>query len=372
MQIAEAANLSADEAILMMHTMVNKLQGNFSASMKPQIFQGITGSALGLFQSYQARLVHRLSDMITDGNKRMVFEAGVLQASIFGGRSLPFFDALNASLVAQSNEDNQDIYSTVYGGVDRNIANSMVYGLPSALLGLNMSTRGMATPRFPSTITDIPAVNIWYKLAAQMKDTLQQAGNGADMSQLFNHAMQHNVFNRPMQQLGVLLAGYSTTSNNKLGVDINDAKLFNENNWLPFNVSNYMRISGSRPLDEQVLLDTVYRWQGYELADREKKEQLGRAVSSQLLANGELSPDKVNQFTEDYMKAGGTSKGFGMFIKNQAANTSLSASDRLLKQIKNEDKSKHLQYMLGKPPEPNQIPSLEDIMPTDEMENYQR
>jgi hypothetical protein len=175
-----------------------------------------------------------------------------------------------------------------------------------------------------------------------------------------------------MQQLGVLLAGYSTTSNNKLGVDINDAKLFNENNWLPFNVSNYMRISGSRPLDEQVLLDTVYRWQGYELADREKKEQLGRAVSSQLLANGELSPDKVNQFTEDYMKAGGTSKGFGMFIKNQAANTSLSASDRLLKQIKNEDKSKHLQYMLGKPPEPNQIPSLEDIMPTDEMENYQR
>jgi hypothetical protein len=367
LQIAEAANLNANQAMLLAHTMVSKLQGNFNASAKPQIFQGVTGSAIGLFQSYQARLVHRLSDVVTDGTKRMAVEATVLQTSIFGGRSLPFFDALNSSLIADSNSDNQDLYSTVYGSMDRNIANSLTYGVPSALLGLNLSSRGNATPRFPSTLTDIPAVNIWYSQLAQIRDVFKQASNGADISQLFNHAVQHNVFSRPAQQLAVMLSGYSTTSNNKLGIDLNDQKLHNENNWLPFNLANFMRISGAKPIDEAVMLDTVYRWNGYMLSDREKKTELGKAVSSQLLGNGELNPADVNDFMEKYMKAGGTSKGFGQFVRGQAANSEHMATDRLLKQLKNDEQSKQLQYMLGAPTE-EQIPSVDQLIPTDNLE----
>lgn len=368
LQIGEAANLSAQQTMLLAHTMVSKLQGNFNASAKPQIFQGITGSALGLFQSYQARLVHRLSDVITDGNKRMLAEATILQTSIFGGRSLPFFDALNSSLVAGSNSDNQDLYSTVYGSVDRNIANAMTYGLPSALLGLNLSSRGNATPRFPATLTDIPAVNIWYSQIAQMKDVFTQAMNGADKTQLFNHAIQHNVFSRPAQQLGVMLAGYSTTANNKLAIDLNDEKMFNESNWLPFNVANFMRISGAKPIDEAVMLDTVYRWNGFMLADREKREELGKAVGSQLIGNGQLNPADVNSFMESYMKAGGTQKGFSQFVKGQAANANIMATDRLLKQLKNDDQSRQLQYMLGSPTD-EKVPSIDQLMPTENLDN---
>lgn len=366
LQIAEAGKLSADEAMLLMHTMVNKMQGNFNASTKPQLFQGITGSALGLFQSYQARLVHRLSDVITDGNKRMLFEAGVLQTSIFGGKSLPFMEQLNSSLIAGSNEDNADLYSSIYGAADRNLANSMVYGLPSALLGLNLSSRGNATPRFPQGVTDIPAINIWYKQLAQIKDVFSQAADGADISQLFNHAIQHNVFSRPLQQTAIMLSGYSTTANNKLGIDLNDVKLANSNNWLPVNLANYMRIAGSRPIDEAVLMDTAYRWQGYQLADREKREELGRAVSSQLLGNDvTLDADSMNQFLADYQKQGGDVKGFEQFVKGQAANSTLSSSDRMLKVIKNDAKAKQLQYMLGKPPEPGDVPSFDEIIPRD-------
>lgn len=366
LQIGEAANLSSQQTMLLAHTMVSKLQGNFNAAAKPQIFQGITGSALGLFQSYQARLVHRLSDVIIDGNKRMLAEATILQTSIFGGRSLPFFDALNSSLVAGSNSDNQDLYSTVYGSVDRNIANAMTYGLPSALLGLNLSSRGNATPRFPSTLTDIPAVNIWYSQIAQMKDIFTQAMNGADKTQLFNHAVQHNVFSRPAQQLGVMLSGYSTTANNKLAINLNDEKMHNENNWLPFNVANFMRISGAKPIDEAVMLDTVYRWNGYMLADREKKEELGRAVGSQLLGNGQLNPADVNSFMESYVKAGGTQKGFSAFVKGQAANANIMSTDRLLKQLKNDDQSRQLQYMLGAPTD-EKVPGIEQLIPTENL-----
>lgn len=366
LQIAEAAKLPAKDAMLLMHTMVNKLQGNFNASMKPQLFQGITGSAIGLFQSYQARLIHRLSDVITDGNKRMLAEAAMLQTSIFGGRSLPFFDALNNSLVASSNSDNQDIYSSVYGAVDRNLANSMVYGLPSALLGLNLSSRGNATPRFPSSVTDVPAINIWYKQIAQIKDLFTQASNGADITQLFNHAVQHNVFSRPAQQMAAALSGYSTTANNKLAIDLNDAKMVSENNWLPINIANFMRISGAKPIDEAVMLDTMYRWQGYELADREKREELGRAVSSNLLANGKLNPEQVNSFMEDYLKSGGTQRGFSSFIKNQAANSNIMATDRLLKHVKNEPKAKQLRYMLGAPTD-EEVPSAAELMPTEDL-----
>ena len=366
LQIAEAGNLGVDDALMLMHTMVNKMQGNFNASTKPQLFQGITGSALGLFQSYQARLTHRLSDIITDGNKRMLFEAGVLQTSIFGGKSLPFMEQLNSSLIAESNSDNQNLLESVYGAADRNIANALVYGLPSALLGVNLSSRGNATPRFPQGFTDIPAVNIWYKQLSQIKDIFTQAANGADISQLFNHAVQHNVFSRPLQQTAIMLSGYSTTSNNKLGIDINDAKLASSNNWLPVNIANYMRIAGSRPIDEAVLMDTVYRWQGFEQADREKREELGRAVSSQLIGNGtKLDPQSLNSFLEQYQKLGGDIKGFERMVKGQAANSTLSASDRLLKQIKNDKKSLQLQYMLGRPPEDGEVPSYDEIVPRD-------
>ena len=366
LQIAEAAKLDPKQAMLLMHTMVNKLQGNFNASMKPQLFQGVTGSALGLFQSYQARLIHRLSDVITDGNKRMLAEAAMLQTSIFGGRSLPFFDALNNSLVASSNSDNQDLYSGIYGSMDRNLANAFTYGVPSALLGLNLSSRGNATPRFPSSITDIPAVNIWYRQLAQIKDLFTQAANDADISQLFNHAVQHNVFSRPAGQLAVALSGYSTTANNKLSIDINDAKMANEDNWLPFNIANFMRISGAKPIDEAVLTDTIYRWQGFELADREKREELGRAVSSNLLANGKLDRSQVNDFMEAYLKAGGTQRGFSSFLKNQAANSNIMAMDRLLKQVKNDPQSKQLRYMLGAPTDED-VPKLEELIPDDNL-----
>lgn len=364
LQIAEAGNLDPADAIRLMHTMVSKLQGNFTASMKPQIFQGITGSALGLFQSYQARLIHRLSDIITDGNRRMLAEAAVLQGSIFGGRSLPYFDALNNSLVAASNADNQDIYSSVYGGMDRNIANALVYGLPSALLGLNMSTRGNTTPRYPSTIVDIPAVGMWYKQLGMLRDGFSQAMGGGDIGQIFNHSLQHNVFSRPLQQLAVLGAGYSTTSNNKLAIDIDSAKLVSENNWLPFHVANFMRISGSRPIDEAVMLDTLFRWQGFELADREKREELGKAVSSQMLGKGTIDTESLIEFQESYLQSGGTAKGFERFIKSQAANSSLMGVDRLLRTVKNEDRSKQLQIMLGVPAD-YKVPTMQELSPQD-------
>jgi hypothetical protein len=367
LQIAEAGRLDAKDAIRLMHTMVSKLQGNFTASMKPQIFQGITGSALGLFQSYQARLIHRLSDIITDGNKRMLAEAAVLQTSIFGGRSLPYFDALNNALVAESNADNQDIYSSIYGGMDRNIANALVYGLPSALLGLNMSTRGNTTPRYPSTIVDIPAVGMWYKQLSQLKDAFGQAMGGGDISQLFNHSLQHNVFSRPLQQLAILGSGYSTTNNNKLAIDIDSAKLVNENNWLPFNIANMMRVTGSRPIDEAVMLDTLYRWQGFELADREKREELGKSVSSKLLGQGTINADDLIEFQDRYLQSGGTAKGFERFIKSQATNSSLMGIDRLLRTVKNDDRSKHLQIMLGIPAD-YKVPTMEELSPKDYFE----
>ena len=279
---------------------------------------------------------------------------------------MPFFDALNNSLVASSNSDNQDLYSGIYGSMDRNIANAFTYGVPSALLGLNLSSRGNATPRFPASMTDIPAVNIWYNQIAQIKDLFTQAANGADISQLFNHAVQHNVFSRPAGQMAVALSGYSTTGNNKLAIDLNDAKMVNDDNWLPFNLANFMRISGAKPIDEAVLTDTIYRWQGFELADREKREQLGRAVSSNLLANGQLDPQQANDFMEAYMKAGGTQRGFSSFLKNQASNSNIMAMDRLLKHVKNEPQARQLRFMLGAPTD-EEVPGVNELIPNDEL-----
>ncbi len=349
LQIAEAAGLQGREALGIMNTVVQKLQGNFTAAQKPQIFQGTVGAAIGLFQAYQARMIHRILDVVDSGDKRMLAEMAALQAGIFGVKSMPFFDAVNANLVADGNKDKQDIYTGVYGAFDRRLAGTLMYGSASSLIGLNLSTRGAVDFRAPDTWTKIPAVDIWNKQLTQISDFAKNVKNGADISTELNHAVQHNVFNRPIQQAGVYFGGAATTLSGNEAINPNDTKFTHSDNWLPHQVTQAMRMLGGRPLDEAVLMDTVFRYQTYRLADREKSTRLGQAMVSQLRAadGKELDPAVVKDFQEKYLAAGGNVEGFNRKIKSAYANASTDASERLRKVITNDAQAKQLSIMLG-------------------------
>lgn len=350
LQIATAAKLKPDEALALVNTIVQKLQGNFTAAQKPQIFQGTIGAAVGLFQSYQARLIHRILDVVDSGDKRMLAEMAAMQAGIFGTKSLPGFDYLNTTLIAENNKDKQDIYSGVFSLGDRKIAESLMYGVGSSVLGLNLSTRGAVDFRAPSSFGSIPAVSLWTNHISQTAEFVTQAAKGADVSTAFNHSLQHNVFNRPLQQLASWTAGYRTSADGKIAIDSNDPKFQHPDAWLPHGVTQFMRVAGGAPLDEAVYMDSVYRWTKYRMADAEKTRELGQALHSNLLAlepGQTLDEETMGKFKRDYVSSGGTLEGFQRWYKNQLNNSSTDAGERLRKLIKNSGEARQLQIMLG-------------------------
>lgn len=346
LQIATAAKLSPQDTLSLMNTITQKLQGNYTAAQKPQLFQGTVGAAIGLFQSYQARLVHRILDVVDSGDKRMLGEMAALQSGIFGVKSLPGFDQINTYLVAKNNEDKQDIYSSVFGATNRAAAGALLYGVSSAVLSSNLSTRGAIDFRAPSKITEIPAVNIWTGLVKQAGDFINNASKG-DVGASFNQALQHNVFNRPVQQMAILYAGHATTSNGKEAVDINDPKFRHPEAWLPYSLTQTMRALGARPLDEAVYLDTVYRFNNYRLADKENTTKLGEALVTTLRAGKEPDEEQMKSFKQDFVASGGTLEGYKRWYKNQISNSSLDAGQRLSKLIKNSGEARQLSIMLG-------------------------
>jgi hypothetical protein len=352
LQIAEAAQkaghaMEPTDILSLMNTITQKLQGNYTASQRPQLFQGTVGAAIGLFQAYQARLVHRVLDVIDSGDKRMLAEMASMQAGLFGAKSLPGFDAINTHLIAENNKDKQDIYSGLFDSTNRTMAEGMLYGVGSSILGFNLSTRGAVDFRTPSNITEIPSVAIWKGMIGQVFDFTKQASNGADVSASFSHAVQHNVFNRPIQQLGSVLAGYSTTMNGKEAVNIHDNKFQHPEDWMPHWATQTMRMLGGKPLDEAVYLDTVFRFNNYRLSDREKTLDLGKALMSHVREGNEITPEMEKKFKQEFVNGGGTLTGFNNWYKNQVANSTTDAGDRLRKMVKNSEQAKQLSVMLG-------------------------
>jgi hypothetical protein len=352
LMIAEAAkaagkNVTTDDALRLMNTVTQKLHGNFTASQKPGIFQGTIGAAVGLFQAYQARIVHRILDVVDSGDKRMLAEMAALQSGIFGVKSMPGFNQVNNYLVAANNEDNQDIYSGVFSGMDRAPAEALMYGTASSLLSLNLSTRGAVDFRAPSNITELPAWNIWAGMLGGAKQFVQQAIGGGDVSQAFSHAVQHNVFSRPIQQLAALQSGISTTGSGREAVNINDPKFNNPDAWMPNWATQTMRLLGGRPLDEAVYLDTVYRFNSFRMEDREKMDRLGLSLMTIFRDGGEPTPEQKKAFGEKFLAAGGTVKNFNSWYKRQLANSTTDAGERLRKMVKNSEEAKQLAIMLG-------------------------
>ncbi|OQB07357.1 MAG: hypothetical protein BWY21_01665 [Parcubacteria group bacterium ADurb.Bin216] len=347
LQIADAAKLPANETLALVNTIVQKLHGNFTSSQKPQIFQGTIGAAVGLFQAYQSRLIHRVLDVVDSGDKRMLMEMAALQSTIFGAKSLPGFDLVNKYLVAENNADKQDIYSGVFGMTNRKVAESLLYGVSSSVLGLNLSTRGAIDFRVPTGVTGIPAINFWEKNISGSIDFISQAAKGADISALIGHAIQHNTFSRPIQQAATWVQGYRTTMDGKVAVDINDPKFNNPDSWTLHSLGQFTRLAGGAPLDEAITLDTVYRWNAYRMSDREKNKDLGQVISTKLLGNEEITEADMAAFKDKYVSNGGTLEGFKSFYKNQINSTTKDSGERLRKLIKNSGEAKQLQIMLG-------------------------
>ena len=323
----KAGKMSLKEQNAFISVFTNRVQGNYISSQRPIVFQGVLGSAVSLFQTYSFNLMQQLLRHVGNKDKRAVATMFGMQAGLFGLNGTPFFEAVNTHLIGNSaiNQGHYDAYSLAPQLLGKEMGDWLMYGTASAMpLIMNgqtpaLYTRGDINPRHASILPmhplDIPAIDASRRIVSNIVDIGSKLAGGANVSETLLQGLEHNGINRPLAGLAQVVSGKATTSKGSLISASSDFDL----------ITSASRIMGSRPMDEAVALNNLYRVNAYKTANRDRIEQLGERVKSYLYKNKDLPDEVFEDFQKDYAKAGGRAEEFYAAVQrwSKAANTSM-------------------------------------------------
>lgn len=337
--VVAAGKMTAKEQDAFISTFVNRVQGNYVTSQRPIVFQGTTGAAVSLFQTYAFNVLQQLHRHIEVGDKKTLMIFAGLQSTVFGLNGLPFFDAVNTHLLGSSvsnNPTHKDMYS-VLPGFNKELGDWLLYGTASAFPLFAGSqpaffTRGDLNPRhaliLPTAIADVPAVSASLKLVDTLWNMGKNIKGGADASDALLQGLEHQGWNRPLAGFAQLLAGQSTDNKGAIISAANDLKATSYLGALAertFSADGVTRMLGARPMDEAVALNAVYRNKSYEALDRTRIERLGKVVKTKLYNNEMPSDEELDDFMLRYTRSGGRIENFNQAMQrwNRDANVSI-------------------------------------------------
>lgn len=329
-RIAETRGLGEDETFALIRNAVDKVHGVYRAHQRVQLFSGVVGQSIGLFQTYMFNVAQYMTRHISEGAGKTAAMAAFMQSTVFGIRSLPAFNTLNA-LVADTNTGKLDIYSLAGTEADpEGLGSYLLYGLGSHALitPVDFFSRGDMVLRnnlvVPTRVQDFPAVSIISKAVANLVRTgemLAGAENGGDVRAALSYGLAHNALNRPLQGLGTLFLG-NVTTNSGTPVFLNS----NYTGYDPDAALNFAamggRLLGGKPKTEAILLDSYYRRTAYQQEQAKNLADLGERVRVQMMGDGGVSDDNYMNFLTEYSSAGGTPENFHQFFSRNMGQAS--------------------------------------------------
>lgn len=154
-EIGKLRGIEGEELFSVIGGSVDKTAGVYRATQRGQLFNGVIGQAVGLFQAYTINWLQNAIRNAQLGEKGNLAVMAAAQASLFGIRSMPGFEHINAS-IGERNRNNEDLYtytnSTEYDEQGNPInpwGQYVMYGLGSHALGIpvDMFNRGDMNPR---------------------------------------------------------------------------------------------------------------------------------------------------------------------------------------------------------------------------------
>jgi hypothetical protein len=359
--LVEAGKLTLKEQNAYISSFVNRVQGNYISSQRPIVFQGTTGAAVGLFQTYAFNVLQQLFRHVENADKRAVLTFAGLQTSIYGMNGLPFFDAINQHLIgsASGNVEHKDAYSAL-PAANKELGDWMLYGTASALplfgeKAPSLYSRGDINPRHISILSinplDIPAVSASIKLAGSIAGFGKQVAQGADLSSSFLQALEHQGWNRPLAGFAQVLAGQTTTGKGSLISAANDMETTSMLARIPERLVNFggvQRIMGARPMDEAVALNNLYRNKSYDAMDRARIEALGQAVKTKLYNNQMPDAEEMDEFMSKYQQSGGRIENFSSSLQRWMKDANNSVVNQMAQHLGASSGKKQMNLMGGK------------------------
>jgi len=358
--LVDGGRLTIKEQNAFISTFVNRVQGNYVTSQRPVVFQGTTGAAVSLFQTYAFNVLQQLYRHMERGDKRTLAIFAGLQGSIFGLNGLPFFDAVNTHLIGgmiANNPEHKDAYSAL-PAFNKELGDWMLYGTASAFPLFSGSapaffTRGDINPRhaliLPTAIADVPAVSASIKLATSLYDTGKNIVQGADFGDTLLQGLEHQGWNRPLAGFAQLLAGRSTDNKGALisaSIDLETSSYLSNFVDRAISIEGATRLLGARPMDEAVALNAMYRNKSYEAMDRARIERLGEQVKTKLYSNEVPSTEELEDFMLRYTRSGGRIENFSQAMQRWSRDSNVSIVNQLAQKMGNPYAQK-LQMLMG-------------------------
>jgi len=355
-----AGKMSIKDQNSYINVFVNRVQGNYVTSQRPVIFQGTTGAAVSLFQTYAFNVLQQLHRHIEGRDAKTLATFAGLQSTVFGFNGLPFFDAVNTHLIGSQISGNTyhgDAYS-VLPAFNKELGDWMLYGTASAFPLFSgtapaLYSRGDINPRhltvIPVNPMDVPAVQASMKLVGTIAEMGKNMVGGADITDSLLNGLEHQGISRPLAGFAQLLAGRSTTGSGALISASNDLAVTNRFAAVGerlLSVEGVSRLAGARPMDEAVALNNLYRNKAYDALDKQRLESLGRTVKA-TLRNGEApSEDDLSTFMGKYAAAGGRQENFSGAMQRWQRDASVSVINRTANNL-SKNSSRRMQELMG-------------------------
>lgn len=349
-QIAELRGFAGVEADAFASNFANKVSGNFTAGQRPQVFQGILGNAVGLFQSYQFNYMQQLFRNMAEGPQKNVAMMMALQGTIFGAQSLPGFAVANYHLLEKHNKEKSGVYSSLREMVGEGVGNAVLYGSASNLLGANLWTRGDTSPRnvtlLPVSPSDIAAVQYVGKGLEALGGFASSMLNGGSLKVSGLEAIAHAGINRPLSGVAEWALGARTSQGGKLDMPISQDLL---------SVSTAVRFLGAKPMEEAIKMETFYRFNKMKAADAEKTQAVAEAFRTALL-NQETGGDAaaLDEFAQRYSDVGGSPANFRKFYLQNLKAVTTPRAVALADRARKSPWANNYQMLL----EPGEIPTI--------------
>ena len=305
-KIGNLRGIKGEELDAFITTFTKKVVGNYTSAQRPLIFQGILGQAVGLFQTYSFNLFQQATRHIANGNDKAVAMMAALQGTIFGAQSLPGFNIANQGLAAWGGDDYKDAYSETRRILGEDVANAVLYGGASNLLGANLWVRGDTNPRnitgIPITPSDLAQVSYYGKALGAMKQWGDSILSGGNIKVSTLEAIAHANISRPLTGLTELALGAKTTTGGTLETAVGQDLL----SW-----ASAVRLLGAKPMQEALTSESTYKFGVIRAKEQKELNDLAYALRTEMLADkGTVSQDVISEYAKKYVEVGGHPQGF--------------------------------------------------------------
>ena len=305
-QIGNLRGLKGEELDAFVSTFTKKVVGNYTSAQRPLIFQGVLGQAVGLFQTYNFNLFQQATRHIANGNDKAVAMMAALQGTIFGAQSLPGFNLANQGLAAWGGDEYKDAYSETRRVLGEDVANAVLYGGASNLLGANLWTRGDANPRnitgIPITPSDLAQVSYYGRALGAMKQWGDSVLSGGNIKVSTLEAIAHANISRPLTGLSELALGARTTTGGTLEAAVGQDLL----SW-----ASAVRLLGAKPMQEALTSEATYKFGIVRAKEQKELNDLAYALRTDMIAEkGNIDQETISAYAKKYIEVGGHPQGF--------------------------------------------------------------